>query len=702
MTRKYKLSDGSVVEVPLDPTQEELQWLHSQGAQPDLSFKDKALDVVNSALSGFNKGAMRAPLIAADLGNLAVAGINKLRPGTIDPEYEKPTSDRMFEVLNDKAGLEFHKPQTTAGRYTNSAAEGTGGLALGGAGAFKSAVSLSPPGLVTRMLGNPAVQSAGIGAAAELGGDMSRGFDETREQNPLMRFAGGASAALLAAIAGRLRTPTELKPLHDVTKAITPEQVQAAQAETARLQAAGARTNTIGDSFSQTNQLGALERDLSNKLGGEPLHAKLVSRAVEGGDIQRLLGEGKAIAQQTAVPGRVSSSGTNVVSGADQTIADLARRNRTAAMLPHLRNAPLLPEDQLSRVVAALQRRAQMPRNAGTEDAAFLSNAARTMEGLPRYPLPQPGAPGPIVGPGVLTGGPGAPPAPGGMPPPQLAAPRLQLPPPAGTALSVIPPTQGQLAAPGMPAIPAGQAQSHLPGSGFTFPSNQPITDIAESIPQGVNLEALSKEVKRLATVGDSTPTGPAGTILHNAAAGGASRNASRLLAGLSPDYRAAMGAYRANSPQVNITQALADTKLTPMPNTLNSSSTQDMLRAQLATELRKINPQAATNTNEKFRAADRLSRNTAERGMEGIEGALRQPAAGVLVQPFKAVWNMLSNSSRLKANTNLSNLLANPTQENYMKLLEIAKTDPTVARAMREQGLVGAINSSTRTEGNE
>lgn len=706
----YILKDGSVIEAPDSPTQEETMWLAANGAKPRTSVP---MDVAKSGTSGLIEGAVRAPFIGSDLIKLGALGVNKLRPGTVGEERMNSLgSDAVLKALQDTPGaiqvargkpfssgldLSLHQPQTTPGRYANTVGNAVGGLVLGGPGAFRSTAALTQPSgageiakaLMGRFMGSPVTQAAAVGGAAELAGDASRQFDESQDQNHWVKGPAAIATALAIALGSRLRQPSAMRPLYESTKGTTPAQWDAAMAETNRLRAAGATSNTIGDSLPPTSQIGAIERDISNSVGGQPLHEALVGRAVGGGDIDNLLSSAKGTIRATAAPG-VDLRGIG-----DKELVGMTHGNRTASLRNILSNAPPVEDAALSRIVQALEARAGHPRNAGTVREIATRNAANVVENTPRYPLPQPPMPGPTSGPVPVTGGPGAPVPAGGIPQSALTAPRLALPAPPSTA--VVPATQGGAVAPMQPPVgmmPPAQ------GSNFRFPNNQPITDVPG--PMGANLEALSSNVKGLATVPEGTAAGPAARVLDKGSIKSAYRDTDRLLKAASPEYRAGMTDYARNSPRVELAQILADNKLNAIPNRVTASKGALDTRQAIAESLAKLDAQAAGQVGEKFHAADVLSRNTAERGMEGLKNQLMQSAGGTVLTPFQSFRNKFNLLSSVKQTKALSDMLANPTKENYDLLIKISKVDPTVARQLREMGFVGAVNAAAQTEGSQ
>ena len=689
---KYKLKDGSIIEAPKDITPEETKWLTDNGAQKQTA--SGWADAFKSGMSGLYEGAIRAPFI---LGDLSTMGMNMLDKTFDKNAPQRPMqSDQVLEIIRDKTGKELHVPETTAGRYVNSAANAVGGSVLGGLGSLRIAPSLgrvagvgnNVKSAVSRTLQTPITANAAAGAGAELAGDYSRGFDETREQSPIARLAGGLTTGVGGAIAARSAAPRYESMIHQATKEMSPADFRAAQAMNAELKAAGATVQTIPDTLPSTSSLRGVAREISNAPGGQALNTKLAGRSE--GEISTLLGDAKDQMQRSSVPNVSVLPGP----GRDEFIADVARGNRTSALLPDLRNAPLFEETKLNDMVAALEKRARLPRNAGTEDGRYSSGAATAMNGLPRYPLPQPGAPGPTSGPMPITGGPGMPtPAGGPMPPMGLPAPALRLPAPTGTELSM-PPTQGGPLAlrPDLQDINVGSR------NGFSYPPGS-VTDVTPKLPQGVNLEALSKVVKSLQDV-DPLPLGPAGQVLKNNAALGAAGAAGTELKKQSPAYAAAMQKYGELSPQVELTQLLAKNKLKPVSNTANSSLTTDNTREELAALMAKIDPANAPMVSAKMKTADQLSKLRPEMGAANVEGQYGSTLAAKVASPFSTLSRATNLGMRLGVNEQVANLLANPTVANYKILQRMSENDPALRKIMANMGQVGGIGAATQTQG--
>jgi len=707
---KYKLPDGTFVDAPEGGlTPEEHEWLKQQGAKPELGFKDKLIDVVNSGMSGFNEGVIRAPFIGGDLFALGARGLERVLPGTTSEQNRRMMSDDVLNALHDSTGFTLHNPETTAGRYASSIGNAVGGGVLGGSKAFTLAPKLgSAPGLgnavkevVSRVSRTPLAQNAAVGATAEFAGDVSRGFDENKSQNPLVRGGAAAATALLAALNARMHTPNSVRPLYEATKDMKPEDWAAAQRETARLQAAGATQNTVGDSLPPTSQVAPIEREISNTVGGQPLHQKLVGRST--GDIPTLLNQAKTTAQAASVPNMsvLPNAVGNAEETMDQFIARVARGNRSTALKTELQNAPPVPTQQIVQVIKDMRAKAMNPANRGTVDADYLRSGARTIAGVPLYRQPIPPTPaqprasgftpvtplGPQPGPGVP---PGMPVAPQGLPPPGAGP---ALPPPSSTSMVPAAPQAGG-------ALDPSRTIPRTPDSTFQMPQGAPdITTIEQSIPRGANLEALSKIVKSLETKTPKT-SGPAAGQLDSGAAMLASNAAQRKLRAVNPNYNAAMEAYAGLSPQAALTDLLAKNKLTAMPNPQSSSLAADQVRAEIAAQLQKINPAAGRVVGEKLRTADILSRNTAERGVENLGNQLGQSTGAAVVAPFSALARKFNISGRIAENKDLARLLANPTPENYRILEGLSRTDPELAKLLSVMSNAGAVNAATQTEG--
>lgn len=677
-----ELRDGTRIEVPDDLTREEMQWLNQNRKN------DTATDVSQSIGSGLLEGAIRGPLFVGDLGNLAVRGINKVRPGTIDPEYEKFTSDRALEIAQELSGVKRYDPQTTAGRYANAGASATGGafamgpgaamrLPLGGAalpGASNAAAHVT-----SRLLSSPVLTAPVVGMAGQAGGDLG---------GPVGAAAGGIGSQLALALLARQMRPNHPNWIREGTSSMTPDDWQQAFDQRRKLEQAGARSATLADAMPENAQIRGFTRDLSNSSGAQPLVQKLAGRNSPGqqvlengqltyqnrGDIPRLLDE----AADALVPGGVNA-GQVTANVADQA-SDAMQRSRQAranAYMPILEQGAPVPREDLAAMIQAIQMRGRTPQNLGTVDQFASEAAMRTLQRTPLYPTPRP-----------------------------QVMPDL----PSGTDLQLNSPnwTTGQM--------PTG--------------------------PMGANLVALSKNVKDLRQ-GVPTP----GMPLNRAAGQSAYQMADDALKGASPDYSRAMQTYgdmtqRAVNPlREGLVGQLAKLQgRPPSENTLPNvfartppsevqryatqvAPTQEM-RNQIARMLADAGNQpmktagsgadrvaqvrqnivnlvdepTAQLFSQKSGAADTLSRLTVEAGADSTaRQALSQSGMAAVFAPFLELRNRLRLRMSEKETMVLANLLANPTEANMQLLQRIAQERPEVTRALSTMQRAAATSAGVQ-----
>lgn len=722
---RYKLANGEVVEAPEDLTPEESAWLQQQGGKPTVG---KLEDAAKAGVSGVVEGAIRAPFIGGDIASLGATLANKVRPGTFSPQAEESQSGQVLQAISDLPGviahmrgkpfssaepLSLYTPQTQVGRYANSAGNAVGGLVLGGTGAVKNAISLKAPqgvmetvkALAKKVATNPVTQAVGVGAAGEFAGDVSRGFDETQEQNPLARFAGSTAAATAMALGSFLNKRSAARPLHEMVKGSDKAAFDQARAETQRLEAAGVRQNTVGDAFVNTNpQVGAMEREVSNEMGGGQLAQKLTGRV--SGDIPNLEARSKAAINAAVVPNAAAPSGRFPT--AQEDLLQQARSARTQAVRIAEESSGLVPTSDVAAIVRALRRRAQAPGNRRTLDADFANQTARTLTGGYRYPMPQgpgPAAPGPTsgftpvtpLGPQAATpAGLGDVPGIGGplaLPAPQTRAIGPTAAPQSGALGPVIrdPAEFGMGAKPMPPFRPVGE------------PDITTIEPQAPRTPQGFNLVELSKRINALNT---AAPKGAAAadnaSVLDKnvtVARSQALNLARQELAARNPAFARGQQTYQDMSPGVDALKTLVE-----HPTVLQASTSMrpNPVREGLIAHLSKFDPDLAASTSERLRAADILSRNTAQHGKQGLQGELGQTGAASLASPWYAAYKALSTSGRRSANEDISRLLASPTKENLAILENLARNNPDLARSLVRQGLIGAVSSTTQTAGSQ
>jgi hypothetical protein len=691
----FRTPEGEQFEVPDDATPEELSWLQKQGATP-VEPVSKWKDGLKSLLSGTLEGAARAPYIAGDLGNLGIGLINKIRPGTIDPEYEKLTSDRVMEILREEKGIYEHLPETTVGKYANA-----GGLGIGGAAVFggpKALVmpgkSATLPGLVSkgkdflgRLLRTPGVVAPAAGMAAQGGMDLSDG-------NPAVAFATGAGSQLAMALAGRMLTPNHPAWIRHGTEGMSPDDWTRSKQNLSDLRQAGAQQHTLADAVPETARLRPMTADLSNTSGGQKLGELLSARNNPGtqhltpggqlqrfgaGDIPRLLDEASdAVGPPVnagAVAHQMGQRGQSVVQGAKDA--------RYGAYMPILEQAGQVPQQDIARILLAIRQQAGNPQNLGTVDQQALAKALETVRRTPLYPTPQ--------------------------------APVVNMP-------------------PGTSVMPPGGPPAGLPGPGAIPPQAPPQL--------GANLVALSKNVKDLKrgfpTSGDMS--------LNQAAGANAYRWADQGLKATSPDYARAMEVYRQttenlvdpmkrglpgqmaglvddpmrdgtlsnilrNAPQQEVQQSLPGLANTPalkrdLARVLADANKQPVSTAgpqqamidkarQTVTDL--VDEPAKSAYVSKTRAADTLSRLTSE---AGADATVRQNLGNswvskILAPIYEMRVRMNLRLSEKEART-LAELIGNPTDANMALLQKIAQERPDLQSALRQMGRISSVHTGT------
>lgn len=641
----YKLGDGSFIDGPDKPNAEQSAWLQSQGGVAKGS-PSVMKDVAKQGLTGLVEGAVRAPFIGADLLHLAGKGIEGTWPGLLPPAMkpsaEVPSSWALNKLIKT-TGIEPPAAETTAGKYANSIGNGIGGSVLGlGPGAF---VANGAKSMIAKLLTNPAMQNAAIGGVSggmgELAGQASAGFDPQQEQSGVARAVGSLAPVLAAAVGRHVTAPTYDKSIYQAGKDLTPQDFVKAQARAAELKAAGADSATLTDTLPLTSPLRPITQQIAATPGGSEVYHKIAGRTE--GNIKTLLTDAKNDAQGAAVPGYTGSLTGNE---RDVAIANMARQNRTGALRNELQGAGPIDEQQLSAVVKALQQRASNVANAGTDDALYAASGAGAVKGMP----PLPGT---------------------GKPPMQL---------------------------------PPNDPYASLRGAGFQGELPPvPMAPVKAGVPAQYNLEALSKKVKSLEMQGAMAGgEGPAGAVLKNAAAVQASKTADTALKGISPEYDAAMAAYKTKSPHVDVARIFEENKLQPQAGAQSSTLQSDIVREQLSKALAKINPQVEKNVSAKISAADTLDQLHPVAGMTDTQQAFGNTAASIAVSPHQGLKNWLKTRGRDAANKEVGHILANPTAENYQLLKAMVARDPSLGRYLQDFAGMGSANSVTQTKGSQ
>lgn len=658
---RIELKDGSFVEAPDDLTPEEKAWLDAN-RKPST-----AKDVGKSIVSGLAEGAIRAPFIFGDALSLGARGVDKVLPGTIPKDYEKLVSDRAVEIGEDATGLQRHVPETTPGRYANAGAN-----ALGGAAAFNpmSLIKLAPatarlPGVgsaltagASRLLRTPTVAAPIVGMGAQAGADVG---------GPVGGFAGGVGTQLALSLLSRQLTPNHPNWIQDGTKSMGPDDWEQAFKNRANLEKSGSTSYTLTDAMPDNAQIRGFTRDLSNSSGADALVKKLAGRNSPGtqslengkltyknqGDIPRLLDE----ASEALYPNDVNVGQlTNQVADSAQGVITNAKTARRDAYLPILQDSPPVTRKQLAEVVAKIRQQANSPQNAGTVDQKSRVAAANALATTPQRPVPLP--PG-LEGPPVM----------------------------------------------------------------------------------GANLEALSKNVKNLQK---GIPVPEMG--LDRAAGYGAYKTADAALKEASPWYTQAMQEYmdqttknvaplrdglvgqlaklKDRPPSENaLTSAIARAPVEESSVALTQVATDPTVRSQLARVIADSNkkplktagpgiegvqkarqtavdlsdPTAAATYANKTGAADTLSRLTAEAGADSTARAnLSRSGVAAIAAPFLEIRNRLRLRMSEKETTVLSNLLANPTEQNMKLLQKIATERPDLAPGIATMQRLGSVQAGS------
>lgn len=184
--------DGHQLDIEADSPDAALQAAESWTA-PNLGAKDVAYDVAASGAAGLGRGTASTFGALGDLRN-AVSGYipdrvksiggavaNVVAPGLAAATRYAPTSQDIQSGMERVTGA-FHQPQTTAGRYTQAAAEAIPGALLG------------PEGMALKL-----ATGVGTGIGSEAFGDLFSGSP----YEGFARFLGGVVGGLGAGGVGR-------------------------------------------------------------------------------------------------------------------------------------------------------------------------------------------------------------------------------------------------------------------------------------------------------------------------------------------------------------------------------------------------------------------------------------------------------------------------------------------------------------------
>jgi hypothetical protein len=219
---EIKSPDGKTYEVtgPEGSTKEQalekVKAQHSTSPPPPES--STLSDVAKSAGTGIAKGAIAAVGLPGDAGNLLakgskvasdyIAGKFGLDKGPEPSAPVLPTSEGIQKRVEGVTG-EFHKPETTAGRYAETVGEfsgnplsyvGSGSLLVKGGAAALSGVGSEAAGQSVEGLGSPALEAGarmvgGLAGAAGATASAERNLTKLAEQLPTPEKIKAAATA---------------------------------------------------------------------------------------------------------------------------------------------------------------------------------------------------------------------------------------------------------------------------------------------------------------------------------------------------------------------------------------------------------------------------------------------------------------------------------------------------------------------------
>jgi hypothetical protein len=677
---RYKLADGTLIDAPEDLSPEESAWLESQKAQPVSVLKDAG----KSAVSGLVEGAVRAPFIAGDMLSLGARGVNAVRPGTFDPEYEKLVSDRAVEIGEDASGLQRHTPETTAGRYANAGGAALGGtlggtLGFGPMAALRSASTGIPQAgwggalkeALTKLLTKQAVTAPLVGMAAQGGTDLA---------GPTGGLATGLGAQLGMAALSRGLTPNHPEWLRKGTESLTKADWEQAFKNRKRLQDAGSTSYTLADALPETAQARGMTRNLSNTSGAAGLAQKLAGRNSPGsqelvngrlvaqgqGDIPRLLDEASdALSPNAPNVGAITDQVARLAEGALKG----ARDARKAEYLPILQQGAPVTRQELAQVLSRIKSQAGGPENLGTVDQRAMEAALKAVNKAPLYPMP-------------VTPAPGA----------------LQTLPPVG------PPNQGANLVALSKIVKDLKRGVPEPGMGLDKAAGYGAYQLADDALKGVSQDYA----KSMAAYGDATErlVNPLQQGLVGQLAG---------LKGQPPSVNSLPGVI-SRSPATESKQALdslvqdpslrgqiarivADANKKPMREA-GPAATGTARARQTVVDL--ADPQAGAAYSLKTGAADTLSRLSAEAGadataMQNLSKSWVSSVLAPLYELRKARHLQMSE----KETRVLVGLLANPTEANLKLWQKIAAERPDLQPGMSAMRRLAAVQGGVTAEGN-
>jgi len=643
-----ELRDGRQAIVDMSTLDAEGKAWIKANAKPDM-----LPDVLKSALSGVVEGAVRFPAFAGDSVQNSKELVNRLRPGTFD--NTKPISDTLVEGVENLTGLKRYQPGTAPGRYAGAAGTAVGsGLTMRGlAGASgvipKTAGSVllgAPPVLapstitspVKTVLSTPLALDAMSGMAAQAGADVSGG-------NPLVAALAGMGTGVGGAALVNARTPNAAVPLHHAAKTVTPAEWAQARQDLDKFARAGATSHTLADVLPESSGVGNLASGVSNSVGGELLRQKLSQRTTQ--DLPQLVQRNLDTMHPQPVSGMTL---TAPVAQAAQSRMKMLEDQRTKAFQGTIQGGPPVAQADIAQALAAITAKSGSPGVLGTGSQKSLDAAAEALRGAPLYPQPQQ--------PGTQLAVPGQTPQ---VPPAALAA-NLE-------ALSKRVADLKTGAQTRMPdAIAHNEAKAALRGVSPTY--GQAMDDYGQFTQNVLNPErqGLVGQIAALAGKGAGQGTLP-----------------SVLARGNAQDFQSALP-HIAPDPAVRqqLARLLGQENMQPVGNPLLGAPTMKA-RENIDTIMRGLSPDRANQIAERYQVIDKLSKLTAERGVDSSTGGvLSASPLRSLLGPFGETSRRIGLSVRAEETANIARLLTDPTPANLAMLRRIAENDPQIAAKLR------------------
>lgn len=632
-----------IQENQLKPVPQAAQAAQAPGALPPIS---SGLDVAKSGLSGLAEGVARTPMLAADIAKLGLTGLNQVLPGTVSDGTmrqigSQPWVDAFKDSPQDKwlknIGLDLtHEPQTRAGRYTKAGTSAVAGAAaMGGLGALgrgglnAASLALTPSSLAI---------NGGAGLAGELGYDVSRGFDETKQGNPLVALATGSAAAVGGNIVRQVARPNINQTVYNATNDMPARDWKAARSSIDEFNAAGSKTFTLADLPELNPRIGGTAQGLSNTTGGNLLQQKLGDARVNK-DIPSIL---KAAREDITPSVDARQLGNDLTAQGQQRLLAL-KQNRSTALKGDLTAAGNLDEQVLKASSVPIRLANLDPGNQGTGQLRAIAQAETAMLGKDSLKVP------------ILD--------------------------------DVVPPTTNVRAlSQNVKALrKLGLSEAQSPNAAIGRSQGMYAADLAERALGNASpkfKDAMSRykdfsdniynPAKNSAVGGFADGVSDAGGILTQLRKVPPGKLASEL-SGLSPSDQQKRELARILSDQVS-----------PIPNLAKVGPQATGDRASLKALLDDIDPDLSARVGIKTKVADQLSKLHAEGSADRTMGLNHsQNIISKAISPFGTISMGAGLRTSEKETSRLSQLLGNPTPENLAKLEALSKIDPRAKRAL-------------------